>query len=460
MIEPLPEAAALLTRAAIQLKEKHHFLSSYTAAKRAMALAPGHPAPEGALGAVLWNLCRFEEGVEVLNGCIAKVPDNAEYWAHKALCHASLSQDEEAEAAYTKAVELSPKDVAIRWNRSQFRLARGDWTRGFEDYETRIEYRGRPAYPKLPSPLWQGEDLNGKTLLIQGEQGVGDTILSARYIPLIKERWPDCKIVWYIQPRLHDLFWEYRDYVTFNPASYPWPKTDYSVFQMSLLRLFGSQPETVPLDPGLIRKRALLTSDKLSMPNPHVPSLKIGIAWTGNPEMMANYVRSVPLEAFMPLAEDPRFTFYSLQVGEAPQHIHMGGAHDLIKDCSPDLQKMGFAGTAAVMMNMDLVLTVCTSAAHMAGVLGVPCWTMLAQDCYWVWGREGTSTPWYPGMKLFRQTKNGDWDSVITRVEIALDKLARQKGVTGKIAVAPQRAPVDQIFDVRGPEEMATQVAA
>lgn len=428
--EPLPEAAADLTRASIALKEQRHFLASYTAARRAMAIAPGHPAPEGALGAVLWNLCRFEEGIKVLKGCIDKVPDSAEYWAHLGLCHASLSQDAEAEAAYSRAVELCPTDIAIRWNRSQFRLARGAWLDGgFDDYEMRIEYRGRPAYPSLPFPMWEGQDLNGKTLVIQGEQGVGDTIMSARYVPLIKRRWPDVKIVWYVQARLHDLLWEYSDCATFYPPGYPWPQADYGLFQMSLLRLFPSDPKGVPADPGFVRKRADLTAKKLALPKAKTESLRIGLAWTGNPEMMANEVRSVPLEMLVPIAEDPRFTFFSLQVGGSASHIHFGGAGDLVYDCSNDLAKMGFAGTAALMLNLDLILTVCTSNAHLAGALGVPCWTMLAQDCYWVWGRQGNSSPWYPGMRLFRQRNAGDWQPVIDDVKASLNELVSARAL-------------------------------
>lgn len=426
MLEPLPEPAALLNSAAIRLKEQRHYLSAYTAAKRAIALAPGHPVPKATLGAIYWNMSRPQDGAAVLEECVRKVPTNAEWWAHLALCYASMRRDEDAERAYDKALELAPGDLAILWNRSNFRLAYGDWGRGLVDYESRVKYRGRPAYPDLPYRLWDGEDLSGKTLVVYGEQGVGDTILSSRYLPLIKKRWPDCRIVYFVQPRVHDLLWEFRDFVEFFPPGYPWPKADYGVYQMSLMRIFGSRPDNVPADSGLIRKRAQMTAPSVRLPEPHVPSLKIGLAWTGNPAMMMNEVRSIPLELLMPLAEDPRYTFYSLQVGSpGADHIHFGGAGDLILDCSPDLAAQGFAGTAAMMLNLDLVLTVCTSNAHLAGALGVPCWTMLSHDCYWVWGREGDSTPWYPGMRLFRQRRADDWQPVVDEVFVSLDRLAR-----------------------------------
>jgi tetratricopeptide (TPR) repeat protein len=426
---PLPEPAALLTTAAIRLKEQRHFLSAYTAAKRAEALAPNHPVPKATIGAILWNMSRFEEGEALLKQAIAQVPDSSEYWAHLALCQSSQRKDAEAKASYARATEIAPNDLAILWNKSSFLLSAGDWEQGLIDYESRVEYRGRPAYPKLPYPLWEGEDLNGKTLVIQGEQGVGDTLLSSRYIPLIKAKWPQAKLIWFVQPKLHDLLWEYHDYIEFYPPGYPWPKAEFGVFQMSLLRLFGARPDNIAPDPGLLRKRAKRQSDSVQLPAPHVPSLKIGISWTGNPDMMANEVRSVPLEMLMPLAEDPRFTFYSLQVGEAAQHIQFGGCGDLIADCSADLAGAGFSGTAAMMMNLDLILTVCTSNAHLAGALGVPCWTMLSHDCYWVWGREGDSTPWYPGMKLFRQRKTDEWQPVIDDVKAALEQLVSARAL-------------------------------
>lgn len=423
---PLPEAATLLVRASNDLRMKRCFLSAHTAAKRAMAIAPGHHVPMASMGAVLWNMSRFEEGASFLEKAVAAQPENAEYQAHLALCYSSMRRDADAEAAYRAAMEAGPEDLAIRWNRSNFRMAAGDWERGLVDYDSRIEYRGEPAYPKLPYPAWDGEDLNGKTLVIVGEQGVGDTIMSSRYIPEIKRRWPDARLIWLVQHRLHDLFWEYRQYVEFFPPGYPWPamNADYAVFQMSLLRIFGARPADVLADPKLIRRRAIRQADGVHLPEPHTPSIKVGITWTGNPAMMANEVRSIPLEMLVPLAEDPRVTFYSLQVGDASHHIHIGGAADLVRDCSPDLEGAGFVGTAAMMLNLDLVLTVCTSCAHLAGVLGVPCWTMLSHDCYWVWGRDGDSTPWYPGMKLFRQRKSDEWQPVVDDVRAALVKLA------------------------------------
>lgn len=425
------EAATLLLRTALKLKDDRHLLAAYTAARRAAGLLPKAVYPKGVTGAILWNLERFEEGAALLKECTELEPTNHEWWGHLALCYSGMREDEKATAAYEKAISIKPDDLALKWNRAQFLLAKGDWLPGWEDYEARIEYRGSPAYMKLPVPTWNGEDLTGKTLVVVGEQGVGDTILSSRYLALIRERHPTCKLTWIVQPRLHDLFWEFRhDLVDeFVPSGYPWPalKADYAIYQMSLPKIFGTTLETVPADPGLIRKRMMMQADTVRLPEPHSSSLRIGICWTGNVAMLANDVRSVPLEALLPLAEDPRFTFYSMQVGEGSHHLHIGGAAELIKDCSVDLEKAGFTGTAALMGSLDLVVTVCTSTAHLAGALGVPCLTMLAHDCYWVWGREGDSTPWYPGMRLFRQRVPGEWGPVVEDIRNVLDQFWKER---------------------------------
>lgn len=423
------EAAAPFCESAVRLRAERNYPAARTAIKRALALDPNSPELIGEYGAVLWNTGEFEEAAVQLKKATDLEPDNPTYWAHLALALSSMDRNDEAESVYQKAFALSPKgdNLGLTWNYSQFLLSTGQWEKGFEAYESRIAYRGAPLYQKLSMPSWKGEDLTGKRLLIIGEQGVGDMILASRFFRTIKERWPTAKILCFIQPRLHDLFWEFRHEVELWPAGHPWPEADYAAFVMSLPGALNIKPNAIPPDPGLILKRAEASKGSIRLKPYNGAKLRVGIVWTGNPDMMANAERSIPIECFEGLAANPDISLYSLQVGDASYQREFLGDESVIKDCSPDLKIHGYAGTASLMLNLDLVITVCTSAAHLAGALGVPCWTLLCHDPYWMWGRKGDTTDWYPNMRLFRQDKAGDWAGVMRRVEAELQELVSEK---------------------------------
>ena len=410
-----------LLKSATRLKDNRKNLAALTAARRALAIEASAEA-HGTLGAIQWNNDDFSGAIRSLRRSLATEPHNATDWAHLGLAQSSLGRWDDAEASYERALAINPDNVAVRWNRANFRLAAGRWDSGFEDYESRIAFRGPPHYPRWKYPTWTGEELNDKTIVVFAEQGVGDTILSSRYVWHLKQVYPRVRIIWFVQPRLHDLFWEFRDFVEFWPPGHPWPDADYAIFQMSLLRAFKARPDTIIADPGLILKRAKKGKDSIRIPES--APMKIGIAWTGNPDMLANEQRSIPLELILSLAENPKIQLYSLQVGDGADHLRFVDCADLVRDCSPELTTFGFAGAASLMLNLDLVLTVCTATAHLAGALGVPCWTMLSYDPYWVWLRESSVTPWYPQMKLFRQPKPLDWESVVSDVKQQLRRAA------------------------------------
>jgi tetratricopeptide (TPR) repeat protein len=415
-----------LNDAVSRLKEDRKYLAAKMAARRMLALDPENPVLLGNYGAVLWNAGEFEAARQALTKAANRCPDNPTYWAHLALALASLRRDAEAERAYDRALELKPGDLPIIWNRSQFRLLSGDWKRGLEDYESRIPFRGEPAYKALPYPTWEGQDLNDKVIVACAEQGVGDTILASRYLVELKRIYPRSTIKYFVQQKLHDLFWEFRDIVEFWPNGHPWPQADYGIYQMSLLRVMGAAPDNVPAVCDRLRRRALASAPSVKIGGSG--KFKIGIAWTGNPEMKANEERSIPVEVLLELAADPTIALYSLQVGPGSEHLHFVDCNDLIRDCSKELAAYGFAGTAAMMMNLDLVITVCTSTAHLAGAIGVPCWTLLCRDPYWVWGREGNS-PFYPAMRLFRQAEQNEWESVMASVKSALAEFSHQQTI-------------------------------
>ena len=417
------EVAQMLNDYGARLHGERRYLASVSAFARAVRTDPQCAEAHNGLGVALMNLGRYAEAEPAYRRALELNPKSGSAWANLALLLNGTGRSGESEAAFDRALLLNPGDLGARWNRSNVLLERGDWARGLDEYEVRIPFRGSPNFPRMPYPMWNGEDLSGKTIYIQAEQGIGDRILCSRYLPLLKQKFPTCTILYLSKPQMHALMWEFRDAVTFLPEGIPWPKADYGLFEMSLLRYFQTRTDAVPADPGLFKKRALQAGGeggkvlKLT-----IPAMKVGLCWTGNPEQDRNAERSVPLEMLLPLAEDPNVVLVSLQVGS--RDIQRLGAEQLICDISNDLVGQ-LHRTASTIMELDLVITCCTSIAHLAGALGVPTIVMLCHNPYWVWLKNRDDSVWYPSVRLVRQPKPNDWASVVTQVQTLLDERVR-----------------------------------
>jgi hypothetical protein len=220
------------------------------------------------------------------------------------------------------------------------------------------------------------------------------------------------------------------------PEGVPIPPCSYSVVIGSLPFHQHCTLETLPADPGLIRKRAevCMSMARANVPNPLGPNpFKVGICWTGNPGQDRNVERTVPLELLLSLAAHPNVWLYSLQAGPGREELHRLGAEDLVFDLGGQMKERGLTVAATAVLQMDLVITCCTSIAHMAGALGVPTWVMLCRSPYWVWMHERGDSPWYPSVKLYRQSRQDDWKSVVQRVRDDLIDL-----VDARLGLKPQ----------------------
>lgn len=420
------DAAALavaLNDYGVQLHDSRFYRTSEVAFRRAVATAPENAQSWNGLGVALLNLGELHESEQALLRAITLNPKSAAAWANLGLLLGGLHRPVESKRAFDKALELKPSDLGARWNRANVLLESGQWAAGLEDYECRIAHRGDPQYPAMPYPMWNGEDLNGKTIFIHTEQGIGDRILVSRYLVWLKRTYPDCKIIYFCKPMMVSLMWEFRHILDFLPEGVPYPKADYGLYEMSLLRFAGAWPGNIEPDPGLIRKRAEMESG--SILNLHAPAMKVGICWTGSPDMSRNAERSIPFEMMTELAADPNVVLVSLQVGPGAADIRRTQAHHLVCDLSDHLDGH-LNRTAATILDLDLVVTCCTSIAHLSGALGVPCWTLLAHSPYWVWLQDRSDCVWYPNTRLFRQETPGDWRGVIDNVAAALSERAHQ----------------------------------
>jgi len=434
-----------LNRYGLDLKQAHRCSTAKIVMERAIKMAPTTGILWNNYGAVLWELNLFEEAEIAFKTAIEHGYNKTMVHMNLGLLYGSMQRWDDAEAAF-KAGEQCPEDKTIKWRwqdgaasssekkkiqweRSITLLDQGKWKEGLELYDIRREVKAE--YRPLKYPLWKGEDLTGKRLFIQDEQGTGDRILFSRYLHWIATTWPSCKILWLTDHYVHNLFWELKQTcnIEFIPDRVPWPEADYGQYLMNLPHIHGTTIDNVYPDPGLIKKRIEEHSRLCNLPNPEEPgSLKVGICWTGNPVMPQNTQRSIPLELMLELAENPKVVLYSLMVGEhGEKDIKRLDCDGILCDLNPEMAKEGYVGTASVIDNLDLVITCCTSVAHLAGTIGTPTWVLLCYAPYWLWLRDRDDSVWYPNVKLFRQETPGEWSGLINIVKEELYLLTNNK---------------------------------
>ena len=374
--------------------------------ERAAALDPANAAAWLNLGNACADLDRLDEAEAHCRRAIALAPDLAE--AHASLGFVLTSRGRLAEAidACGTAIALRPEFPQAHWNQAVAALLAGDFDLGFRQYEWRKRHDlFRRDFIDLPGPRWDGGDPAGRTILVHAEQGFGDTIQFARYLPLIAARGGHPVLA--CEPALIPLLADMQDVAAALKAG-TLPQYDCWIDQMSLPPVFATRVATIPgaggylqADPGRVaRWRGILP-----------PGPLVGIAWAGNPAHTNDRRRSLPDAALIRILAVPGISFVNLQVGPR------AGASPL-PTLSPGLAD--FADTAALVAAVDLVVTVDTAVAHVAGAIGAPAWVLLphAPDWRWLLGRD--DTPWYASLRLFRQRVAGDWCGVASAVAPSL----------------------------------------
>jgi Flp pilus assembly protein TadD len=369
---------------------------------RALSLRPDHAASwlnMGNASADLDDLASAEPLYRTAIRLDAALPE-----AQASLGHILTMQGRLADAieACEAAIRLRPDFPQAHWNLAIAALLSGDLPRGFAEYEWRKRHaRYRGDFPALPGRQWDGTDPNGRTILVRAEQGFGDVIQFARYLPLIREAGGHPALV--CAPSLVPLM-ESMPGVRAVASSDPVPAYDSWVDQISLPLLFGTTLDSIPT-PG-----AYLSADPARGDawRARLPSgRKVGIAVAGNPQHRADRRRSIPADFDVTLPHIPGLSFVNLQHGGTRGPLGLPDLTPLMTD---------YAETAALIDNLDLVITVDTSVAHLAGALGKPVWILLPHAPDWRWMLGRSDSPWYQSVRLIRQPAPGDWGSVLARV--------------------------------------------
>jgi tetratricopeptide (TPR) repeat protein len=414
-----PAAASALSNLAGCLCELGQLDEAVEACERALALDANHAPAYTNLGIIRDAQGRFEDAVTAHRRAVAAHPAYAKGHANLAVALRIIGKLDEALATSHRAVTLDPDDPLVRFNHAHALLMNGHLARGFEELRWGKACEGwSDGYPAFTEVEWQGEALAGRTLLLYAEAGLGDTLQLLRYVPMAAGT--GGSIVLQVQPPLVPLL-RTQPGVTVVARGEALPRFDLHLPLIGLPRVFGTTLDTIPAavpylhpDPAKLQRWRGALDDETS--------LRVGVVWAGNPSHKGDRLRSLAAEQLLPRLAMPRVRLYSLQkdlrAADAPALAALGP--DIV-DLAPSLGD--FSDTAAAVTALDLIITVDTSIAHLAGALACPVWTLLPYALDWRWLRDREDTPWYPSMRLFRQRAPLAWDDVVARVSADLTRV-------------------------------------
>ena len=372
------------------------------------------------LGSTLKDIGRAPEAAACLCEAIRLQPGHAESWNNLALVHKNEAEWDKAIACFGESIRLKSDLAAAYWNRSFVHLLRGRFREGWQDYEWRFQLPNwRRIYPYRPrQPRWDGTADPNLTILVHDEQGLGDTLQFVRYLPEVRRR---CgRVILETRRELIPLLKDSVgiDEIVARPEDERMPgvTADLHVPLMSLPFIFGTTGDTVPAEVPYIRPDALRSSAWAARIDG--PGLKVGLVWAGRPEHQNDRNRSCRLETFLPLARIPGVRLYSLQKGPAESQIANSALRDAIVHLGPELHD--FSDTAAALSHLDLLVSVDTSVAHLAGAMARPVWVLLPHIPDWRWMLDREDSPWYPTMRLLRKTGISTWSPLADKVAAEL----------------------------------------
>jgi tetratricopeptide (TPR) repeat protein len=385
-------------------------LASYDAALR---LRPDYPEALSNRAVTLQALDRLDEALASCDRALALRADSIEALTNRASVLQELRRFDEALASYDRVAAIAPDCAEAQMNRALLLLLTGDFAKGWPAYEWR---RKLPIWIErgFAQPEWSGEDIAGKRLLLHAEQGFGDTIQFARYAALAAMRGAD--VVLEVQPPLEPLLGGLFGVEVVAAGRDRLPPFDLHCPLLSLPHLFAATPTTIPGGVPYV----VAPADRIAAWARRLPAdgLRVGLAWSGHPDNIRDHERSIPFARLAPLIGVPGIRFVGLQkdirAADADDFRRCGGVIDLRAELRD------FADTAAVIAQLDLVITVDTAVAHLAGAMGKPLWVLLPRVPDFRWLLDRTTSPWYPRARLFRKSQADTWDSVIAGVATEL----------------------------------------
>ncbi|HUT30692.1 MAG TPA: tetratricopeptide repeat protein [Sedimentisphaerales bacterium] len=456
-----PDYAEACHNMAIALIAQADYAAAVDKCTQATSLMPDSAQPHNTMGFALEKLGRYTEAVESYKRAVQLAPDYAEACNHLGVALNAMGRYQQALQNYRHAIRIDPDYAEAHWNLSLALLLTGNLAEGFEEYQ----WRRHPdlailTYPhRYDKPRWDRSDFTGKTLLVHYEQGFGDTIQFIRYLPMVKAR-GGTVILEVRKPLLALLraFPGVDELVEASPHAKPPAQFDLHVSLMDLPGIFETTLANIPADvPYLHADPAKADYWRKRISCDH---FNVGIVWSGSSIYERNHLRSCRLDDFLPLAAIEGVKLYSLQKGGPAAQLNESAEQIPVVNLEEHLHD--FSDTAAVIENLDLVISVDTCVPHLAAAMGKPTWTILCAAPAWQWLLDRSDSPWYPTMRLFRQTKTGQWADVFHNVAEHLTKLvaetARNHSKPQLTCARSEKVPVI-IPAYRGKEQLEKCVA-
>jgi len=420
-IDPANATLHLYTGAALHDLERYEeAVASY---RQALAVAPEMGEGHNNLGNSLMALGRFAQAADSFTRASELLASSPVPLTARATALQALGEIAEAETDCRRALSLDPSFAAAHWNLALNLLLQGRYAEGWQEYEWRWR---KPDFTSpcrhTDIPLWDGSPLHGRTILLHAEQGFGDAIQFARYAPLVAQRGGN--VVIECHPQLVRLMQGVGGVQAVFPFGAPLPPFSCQSPLLSLPTIFGTILQSVPSRCPYISIHDEYRKKWAALISTHSASLRVGLVWAG--KSYPDPLRSCRLAELAPLVTNHDVTFYSLQLGAGSEQAASPPSGMTLIDLTDQIHD--FVDSAALIGQLDLVVSIDTAVAHLAGALGKPVLLLLPYAPDWRWLLDRSDSPWYPTMQIFRQKKAGNWGEVVGRVQIAAEKYALKNG--------------------------------
>jgi tetratricopeptide (TPR) repeat protein len=376
----------------------------------ALKIRPGHAIYLSNLGNVYDDLCDHHTAEKVLNLALKSDPQNYEAQYNLANVQRNLGRHDEAMQRYQQLLQRNPNHAEVHTSHAVLLLYQHEYAAGWQEFE----WRWKLAKPRnFSQPWWNGESLANKTILLWSEQGLGDTLHFVRYIPLLKAQ--GARVALSCQAALHPLLKNFPGVDALLAEDETLQQFDYHLPLMSLPRVMQTDRHSIPCSiPYLTADPERVATWRERLKN--IAGFRVGIVWQGFKDYMSDQLRSFPLQQYAPLADIPNVQLISLQFGYGAEQLRDPKRTFPVHELGPVDQEGAFLDTAAILKNIDLLVSSDTSIVHLAGAMGVPTLLALNLSPNWRWPEGETNSTWYPSIQLFKQTTAGDWPSVVARI--------------------------------------------
>lgn len=411
VLSAFPNAANVLSDLGVALRARGKTQAAVACYQKAIALGHNNAGTWSNMGNAYRDLRRYQDAVSCHQKAVELDGENITSIYNLGLSLRDVGESVNALKYLHQAAERNPDNPEHHWDLSISYLQLGDYKKGFDLYDYRKKL-SRAVARNFKRPEWNGEPLEGRSLLVHGEQGFGDMLQFARFIPRVANE--DGEVHVECHPNLLRLFSTLDGDFNLVSTQQDTPETDLYVSLLSLARIYGATLDRLAAEKPYFEPPEI---SNLHITGPNDKRFKIGIMWAGK---LVPRDRSCPLTHFIELTAFPEVSLYSLQMDERAGDLADFGTGGLITDVAPRIGD--FADTASVISQLDLVLTIDTAVCHLAGGLGAETWTLLNYVSDWRWLMDRDDSPWYPSMRLFRQKTPNDWDAVFREVKPALKK--------------------------------------